>query len=109
MKKNKYSRLKRNFLVRFIRWAYKCLDSLFKRKKSTFRVINRYGASDRKIERFDRLAHSKMHIQDRETTIGETTIGELLDRVKWQLPKEDTQSKIFKVNSDSKPHDISMN
>jgi hypothetical protein len=113
MKRSKYSKIKRNFLVRLIRWAYKCLDGLFKRKKSTFRSSNRHRLSYDKIERFDR---SETRLETRlETPLKARTneqlitVGELFGRVKWQSPEEDTQSKIFNVIKSSKPQDVSLN
>jgi hypothetical protein len=121
MKRNKYSKLKRNFLVRLIRWVYKCLDSLFKRKKSTFRSRNRHRLSYDKIDRFDRSeTHSETLSETRSEALSETrseartsekliTVGELFARIKWQSPEEDRQSKIFNVTKVAKPHDVSMN
>jgi hypothetical protein len=124
MKRSKYSKIKRNFLVRLIRWVYKCLDSLFKRKKSTFRSSNRPRLSHDKIERFDRLARSEARPEARPEARLETrletpskartneqliTVGELFGRVKWQSPEEDTQSQIFNVIKSSKPQDVSLN
>jgi hypothetical protein len=125
MKRSKYSKIKRNFLVRLIRWAYKCLDSLFKRKKSTFRSSNRPRSSHDKIERFDRSeARSEARLETRSEARLEArleapskahrneqliTVGELFGRVKWQSPEEDTQSQIFNVIKSSKPQDVSLN
>jgi hypothetical protein len=58
MKKNKYAKLKRSLLVRFIRWAYRCLDNLFKRKRSTFRPTNRSRRSSQVVNNFNRSTSS---------------------------------------------------
>jgi hypothetical protein len=54
MKKRKNSR--RNLLVRFIRWIYKSLDTLFKRKKSTFRSLDRRRISTQERDILPRSA-----------------------------------------------------
>jgi hypothetical protein len=132
MKKNKYGKLKRSFLVRFIRWAYRCLDNLFKRKKSTFRPTNRARRSsleidnlnrsvrleerpvesfnrsvrleERPVDNFNRSVHLEEHPNEQLITV-----GELFGRVKWQSLEEDTQKEIFNFSKISKPHDVSMN
>jgi hypothetical protein len=112
MNRNKYSKLKRNFLVRLIRWAYKSLDSLFKRKKSTFRSSNRHRLSHERIDRSDRLTRSEAPLETPSVALTNEqliTVGELFGRVKWQSPEEDTQSKIFNVIKTSKPQDVSLN
>jgi hypothetical protein len=118
MKKNKYAKLKRSFLVRFIRWAYKCLDNLFKRKKSTFRPTNRSRISSREVNNFNRrppLNEPLVENFNRSVPVNEPpneqliTVGELFRRVKWQSPEQDSQKEIFNVSKISKPHDVSLN
>lgn len=118
MKKTKYAKLKRSLLVRFIRWAYKCLDNLFKRKKSTFRPTNRARRSSQAVDRFNRSAHldeRPVENFNRSARLDERlndeliTVGELFGRVKWQSPEKDSQKEIFNVSKISKPHDVSLN
>jgi hypothetical protein len=102
MKKRKNSR--RNLLVRFIRWVYKSLDTLFKRKKSTFRSTNRHKLSTEERDRLLKSAHLAAQAKDRLITV-----GELFDRVQWQFPEEDIQSKVLNLNSIPRPRDASNN
>lgn len=104
MKRNKYAKLKRNFLVRFIRWAYRCLSGLFKRKKSTSRAVDRLNISSETIDRSDRSPREDTRVNEQLITV-----GELFGRVKWQSLEEDTQKEIFNFSKISKPHDVSLN
>ena len=102
MKKRKNSR--RNLLVRFIRWVYKSLDTLFKRKKSTFRSVDRHKISTQ--ERDSSVSSAHLVSQAKEQFI---TVGELFDRVQWQFSDDEIQSKVLDLNKVSRPMDVSKN
>jgi hypothetical protein len=133
MKRRKNS--KRNLLVRFIRWVYKSLDTLFKRKKSTFRSLDRHkiSAQDRDISPRSAPLVNQAHERDisprsaplpnqaHERDISRSaqsanraneqliTVGELFDRVRWQFSEEDIQANILNLNNIPRPHDVSNN
>jgi hypothetical protein len=134
MKKRKNSR--RNLLVRFIRWVYKSLDTLFKRKKSTFRSLDRQRISTQERDILPRSAPlpnraderdisprsapspnraDERDISPRSSRLADRaneqliTVGELLDRVRWQFPEEEIQVSVLNLNSIPQPHDVSNN
>jgi hypothetical protein len=118
MKKRKNSR--RNLLVRFIRWVYKSLDTLFKRKKSTFRSLDRQRISTQERDILPRSAPlpnraDERDISPRSSRLADRaneqliTVGELLDRVQWQFPEEEIQVSVLNLNSIPQPHDVSNN
>ncbi len=118
MKKRKNSR--RNLLIRFIRWVYKFLDTLFKRKKSTFRSLERHRISTQERDISPRSAPlenraDERDISPRSTPLGDRideqliTVGELFERVQWQFPEEDIQANVLNLNSIARPHDVSKN
>jgi hypothetical protein len=104
MKRNKYLKLKRNFLVRFIRWASRCLTNLLKPRKSNSSAVDRQHISDLKIDRSELLAREEALVNEQLITV-----GELFGRVKWQSLEQDNQKEIFNFRKVSKPDDASMN
>ena len=118
MKKRKNSR--RNLLVRFIRWVYKSLDTLFKRKKSTFRSVDRHKISTQERDSSVSSAHLAAQAKERDSAARSAhlaaqtkdrfiTVGELFDRVQWQFSEEEIQSKVLDLNKVSRPMDVSKN
>jgi hypothetical protein len=118
MKKRKNSR--RNLLVRFIRWVYKSLDTLFKRKKSTFRSLDRQRISTQERDMLPRSAPLADRANDRDISPRSAplddraneqliTVGELFDRVQWQFPEENVLPSGLRLNRSSQPLDVSRN
>ncbi len=106
MKKRRYSKIKKNLLVRLIRWVYNFFDTLFKRKKSTFRATyRRQLSSDQSsnVARVDSL-RSVSCPDDRSISV-----GELFDRVKWQFSEEPNIQEQPLSSRIPQPHDLSRN
>jgi hypothetical protein len=134
MKKRKNSR--RNLLVRFIRWVYKSLDTLFKRKKSTFRSLDRHRISTQERDILPRSAPFADRTNERDISPSSApfadrtnerdispssapfadrtneqliTVGELFACVQWQFPEEEIPATVLNLNSIPRPHDVSRN
>ena len=85
MNSRKYHKLKRHPLVRFIRGIFRLLRVLFKPTKSSHR--HNLVSADRSED----LNNPATHSFDRDRLM---TVGELLDRVKWQSPQVNIQPEI---------------
>jgi hypothetical protein len=110
MKKRRYSKIKKNLLVRFIRWIYKLLDTFFKRKKSTFRSTYRGKLSTEKSNHLERsvILDSDDHPDNRPDNRS-ISVGELFDRVKWKFPEATNIQDKPLSSRIPQPHDISRN
>jgi hypothetical protein len=99
MKSRKHRKLKRNPIVRFIRGVFRLFRVLFRPKRTIARLdLPRPEVIEERIE-------VSSFEQDRLVTV-----GELLERVKWQSPPPTTTQKEFTSNSRiSRPHDVSRN
>jgi hypothetical protein len=101
MTKRRQSELKSNPVVRFVRWVRKLFRSLFKTQRSSRRAFQEEMESDRNGSRQQfGLIGLENFPQGRSITV-----GELFDRVQWQLTEPaglETASttKIKSTNSD---------
>jgi hypothetical protein len=116
--------------------VYKSLDTLFKRKKSTFRSLDRHRISTQERDILPRSAPlanqandrdispssppvaertNERDISPRSTPVAERTneqlitVGELFARVQWQFPEEEIPGTVLNLNSIPRPHDVSRN
>jgi hypothetical protein len=99
MKRTKYSQLRRNPLVRFIRWISKFFTNLLKPSKRIYRSIDR------------RNFQTSTSIADVENQIDCSliTVGELFDRVEWQFSPAIDSDKVADSAKKSQAHDVSLN
>ena len=95
----KHRKLKRNPLVRFIRGIFRLLRVLFRPTKSNRRQDLMV------VDNLAELDNSAADSFDRDELI---TVGELLDRVKWQSPQVNIQPNISSSNN-TRTQDISRN
>ena len=95
----KHRKLKRHPLVRFIRGIVRLLRVLFRPTKYNRRQDLMAANS------LAELDNSAAHSFDRDQLI---TVGELLDRVKWQSPQVNIQPNIFSSNN-TRTQDVSRN
>ena len=95
----KHRKLKRHPLVRFIRGIFRLLRVLFRSTKSNRRQ------DLMAVDNLAELDNSAADSFDRDELI---TVGELLDRVKWQSPQVNIQPNISSSNN-TRTQDISRN
>lgn len=104
MKKRKYSELKRNPLVRCIRWMRKLLISIFKLERRTVRSVHSNHSSSG-YEPQTGLIGLENFRQGRLITV-----GELFEQVQWQLPEATDRGTVsVATKSSNRPHDVSWN
>jgi hypothetical protein len=106
--RHKYSQLRRNPLVRLIRWVRKLVASLFKPKRSS-----------RRLERFDREDLLDLELRETSTEISESnifrqdrliTVGELFAQVEWKFDRTTVQTKSVPTSTNSAHlYDVSLN
>jgi hypothetical protein len=106
--RRKYSQLRRNPLVRLIRWVRKLVVSLFKPQRSS-----------RRLERFDREDLLDLDLPETSTGIAESnnfrpdrliTVGELFAQVEWKFDRTTAQTKSVPTSTTSVHlHDVSQN
>ncbi len=106
--KRKYSQLRRNPLVRLIRWVRKLVISLFKPQRIS-----------RKVEKVDREDFLDLDLPETATGIAESnnfrqdrliTVGELFAQVEWKLDRTTVQTKSVPTSTTSAHlHDVSLN
>jgi hypothetical protein len=99
MKSRKHLKLKRNPLVRFIRGIFRLLQVLLRPTKSHRRQ------APIAVNSLEDLNNIATHSFDQDQLI---TVGELLDRVKWQSPQINIQPKIS-ISNDARTQDFSRN
>jgi hypothetical protein len=99
MKSRKHLKLKRNPFVRFIRGIFRLLRVLLRPTKSNHRQ------APIAVNSLEDLNNIAAHSFDRDQLI---TVGELLDRVKWQSPQINIQPKIS-ISNDARTQDFSRN
>lgn len=95
----KHRKLKRHPLVRFIRGIFRLLRVLFRSTKSNRRQ------DLMAVDNLAELDNSAADSFDRDELI---TVGELLDRVKWQSPQVNIQPNISSSNN-TRTQDVSRN
>lgn len=105
MKSRKHRKLKRNPLVRFIRGIFRLLRVLLRPTKSHRRQDQIAINSLEDLNSLENLNNIAAHSFDRDQLI---TVGELLDRVKWQSPQINIQPKIS-ISDDARTQDFSRN
>jgi hypothetical protein len=114
MRNNKSNQLRKNPLVRFMRWVYRSFRDLFQPKKSTLRPKNYHQIPGGIQTNFDSLPSPALEVEEYQPTpeILETpkileipkvpeveiinqfpTVSELFGRVKWQLGEESISTK----------------
>jgi hypothetical protein len=99
MKKRKYSQLKRNPFVRFIRWVLRFFKPLFKSNKGISR-------SSQDHSHFDPLTSITVTNNYNENNL--LTVGELFEQVKWQFPQTTVTEPVL-ASSTHFLDDISLN
>jgi hypothetical protein len=115
MKNRKHSKLKRHPFVRFIRGIVRLFKVVFRTKKNNLRSIDDHQNSltvthsdsrdtDRLIR--DRHISAEAERQARDRFI---TVGEIFDRVQWQIPPETIQANVLETSQDSLMYDVSRN
>jgi hypothetical protein len=116
MKSRKHSKLKRNPVVRFIRGIFRLARVLFRPKQRNLSAI--HDEIRERDERQERLATElsrqqelarqlELERRERERSI---SVGELFDRVKWQVPELTIlQEQGSDRNKIARPHDVSRN
>jgi hypothetical protein len=117
MSNRRQTKLKKNPFVRFLRIVYRSFKIIF-RKKPDPRIFEErrraLEALDAQKAQEERLAlealNAKKELEARQRDLERQekeqfmTVGELLERVKWQLPKE----KAVEVSA-SPEYDVSLN
>jgi hypothetical protein len=114
MRNNKYNQLRKNPLVRLMRWVYRSFRDLFQPKKSTLKPRNYHQIPGEIQTNFDSLPSPVLEVEEYQQTpeileipkVPEVeiinqfpTVSELFGRVKWQLGEE----KISTQSSATKP------
>ncbi len=95
MSSRKHQKLKRHPLIRFIRSILKLIRTVFRPKKRPSRSVDRSTAEDRLLFDLDRRQGVRkevaieLAIQPKDPLV--ETVGELFDRVQWQIPPVITQ------------------
>jgi hypothetical protein len=108
MKSRKHSKLKRHPLVRLIRAIFRLIRVLLKPKKRISRSLDRYqSASDERIEIDAVEIANEVEIYTKDPLM--ETVGEVLDRVKWQIPVATIQEKVLDTRTIVRTHDVSIN
>jgi hypothetical protein len=108
MTSRKHSKLKRHPLVRLIRAIFRLIRVLLKPKKRISRSLDRYqSASDERseIDAVEIANEVEIYTKDPLTE----TVGELLDRVKWQIPLATIQERVLDTSTIVRTHDVSIN
>jgi hypothetical protein len=100
MSKGKYHNLKRNPLVRFMRWVYKTFSALFQPKTRTPKYINPSPTSNN--EYLDRQTHVEplVLVEVEEEVIVDPlllTVEEIFEQVKWQFSVAEIQEQASKL------------
>jgi hypothetical protein len=107
MRNNKYNQLRKNPIVRFLRWVYRSFKDLFQPQKSTLKPKHHYQIPSEIQNNFDSLPRSTSEVEEelkQPPVVAELeqlpvvaelevinpfpTVSELFGRVKWQLGEE---------------------
>jgi hypothetical protein len=98
MRTRRQNKLRRNPFVRLLRMIYRSLKVIFRSQKSRPRFIDEYQDLEPLV--ITPVIEEKIIIQDQFLTV-----GELLERVKWQFPAEQVLSK----GNPQPEYDVSLN
>jgi hypothetical protein len=88
MRNNKYRKLRRNPLVRLMRWVYKFFKKLFSPQRSAFKSVDYHRNLNNTPDNLDLLPVTEVVVEVENPF---PTVGELLEKIQWQLaPGEST-------------------
>jgi hypothetical protein len=119
MKNRKHSKLKRTPIVRFIRGIFRLWRAIFRPKSRNIRAIPDDRSEQTRLESAQRqseLAQQQIELKrqqvdlDRQARERLITVGDLFDRVKWQVPEATIlQEHRPEASRIARPYDVSRN